>query len=576
MLEIILVVLVLACLVAIGMLWQQKSKAEQAGATLRGQLHAVEQARDSERAEKLATIEQLKTDLAALEKFRPILDAEAKARDIIAAAKKFAESSQTMSEDKTRKAGEDASRVIADAMVKASQIIQQAKKDEADLQAAIAAERSTANQDVKAKKAEADAKVAAAAAEATRMIESARQRAMEIAGDALEAKDKADIYEKAVRAMKNIIDGYDDRYIMPSYNLLDELAEAFGHTEAGQALKNAREHTARLVRVNQAAACDYVEANRKETAIRFVVDAFNGKVDSILSRSKADNYGTLKQQILDAYSLVNFNGEAFRKARISQEYLDSRLAELKWAVVAQELKDQEREEQRRIREQIREEERAQREFEKAIRDAAKEEAALQKAMEKVRAEMGHASEAQKARFEAQLAELEDKLRQAEEKNQRALSMAQQTKAGHVYIISNIGSFGEEVFKIGMTRRLEPKDRIQELGDASVPFPFDIHAMIYCEDAPSLEHALHKHFMRRQMNKVNPRKEFFRVSLAGIRHEIESLDITAHWTMTAEAREYRESLVLEQTLMNDPQASAEWVEHQLEIIPEMENETESVE
>jgi hypothetical protein len=576
MFESILAVIILVCLIAIGALLRQQRNAARTKATLQANIQALDQIIDRERLEKLAAIEKLKTELASLDKFRPILDAEAKARDIIAAAKRFEESSQAINEDKTRRAGEDAARIVADAMVKASQIIQQANKDEAALQATITADRAAANQDAKAKKAEADARVAAAAAEAARIVEAARQRAQEIAGDALEAKDKAAIYEKAVRAMKNIIDGYDDRYILPSYSLLDELADAFGHTEAGQALKNAREHTARLVRISHAAACDYVEANRKETAVRFVVDAFNGKVDSILSRSKADNYGTLKQQILDAYNLVNFNGEAFRNARISQEYLEARLAELKWAVLAQELKDQEREEQRRIREQIREEERAQKEFEKALRDAAKEEATLQKAMDKVRAELDYANAEEKLKYEAQLAELEEKLHQAEEKNQRALSMAQQTKAGHVYIISNMGSFGEEVFKIGMTRRLEPTDRIRELGDASVPFPFDIHAMIYNDDAPSLEHALHKHFMRTQMNKVNPRKEFFRVSLAGVRQEIEALGITAHWTMAAEAREYRESLVIEQQLKDDPQAGSAWLEHQLDIIPTLDTEPETTE
>lgn len=84
-------------------------------------------------------------------------------------------------------------------------------------------------------------------------------------------------------------------------------------------------------------------------------------------------------------------------------------------------------------------------------------------------------------------------------------MAQQTRTGHVYVISNIGSFGEHVFKIGMTRRLEPKDRVRELGDASVPFEFDIHAMIFSDDAPTLKRALHRHFLKQQVNKVNPRK-----------------------------------------------------------------------
>ena len=119
-------------------------------------------------------------------------------------------------------------------------------------------------------------------------------------------------------------------------------------------------------------------------------------------------------------------------------------------------------------------------------------------------------------------------------------MAQQTKRGHVYIISNIGAFGDNVYKIGMTRRLEPKDRVTELGDASVPFSFDIHAMIYSIDAPTLEKTLHKKFINNQVNKVNPRKEFFDVTLSDIRNIIDEMGIEAHWTMTAEAKEYYES------------------------------------
>ena len=128
--------------------------------------------------------------------------------------------------------------------------------------------------------------------------------------------------------MKNIIDGYGTQYLKPTYSLLDELAEDFGYTEAGQQLKIARENSARMVKAGTAATCNYVEENRKKTAIAFVIDAFNGKVDSILSKTKKDNYGTLEQRIIDAYQLVNFNGKAFRDAAITPEYLSARLEEL--------------------------------------------------------------------------------------------------------------------------------------------------------------------------------------------------------------------------------------------------------
>jgi hypothetical protein len=182
---------------------------------------------------------------------------------------------------------------------------------------------------------------------------------------------------------------------------------------------------------------------------------------------------------------------------------------------------------------------------------------------KVQAEAEQASEAQRALFDARLAELHARLEEAEARNRRALSMAQQTKAGHVYVISNIGSFGEDVFKVGMTRRLEPLDRVRELGDASVPFGFDVHALIWSEDAPALETALHREFMREQVNKVNPRKEFFQVSLGAIRRQLEAKGIQASWTMTAAAAEYRESLALAKQLAEDPEKAREWTQRQSE-------------
>jgi len=127
-----------------------------------------------------------------------------------------------------------------------------------------------------------------------------------------------------------------------------------------------------------------------------------------------------------------------------------------------------------------------------------------------------------------------------------------------------------VYKIGLTRRWDPLDRVRELGDSSVPFGFDVHAMILSEDAPALEQQLHTHFVLRQVNKVNQRKEFFRVLLKEIREEIEKLGVTTgvHWTMTAEAKEYRESLAIEKAIEDDPAEREAWIKRQrrLELIP----------
>ena len=133
-----------------------------------------------------------------------------------------------------------------------------------------------------------------------------------------------------------------------------------------------------MVKHNQAATCDYAEASRKQTAINFITDAFNGKADSILAGAKADNFGTLKQKLTDTFTIVNHNGKAFRNARINEAYFQLRLEELRLACLLAEIRKRDIEEQRRIKEQMREEEKARREIEKALADAAKEEALLQK------------------------------------------------------------------------------------------------------------------------------------------------------------------------------------------------------
>ena len=512
-------------------------------AKLTAELHQREQIIDRQQQENSALLSRverqgqentaLQNRVDALSKYQTIIDAEAHAKELNAQAES----------------------VFAHSKIAAEVELHEAKR--------IAKEELITS----------EMEMASARATASRIVEAANKRAEEIAGDAYSAMNRAKEFADTAKAMKNIIEGYGDAYIVPTYNLLDDLAEEFSFTEAGQKLKAARDMSRWMVKAGRAATCDYAEANRRDTAIRFVIDAFNGKVDSILSRNKADNHGKLEQEIRDAFALVNHNGTAFRNARITDEYLTSRLEELKWAATTRVLKEQDREEQRLLREQIREEEKARREFERAMKDAAKEEDTIKKAMDKVLQQAANANDAQRVEFEAKLRELELKLQAAEEKNQRALSMAQQTRTGHVYVISNVGSFGEEVFKIGMTRRLEPKDRIRELGDASVPFEFDVHAMIFSDDAPSLEKTLHRHFLRRQMNKVNPRKEFFRLGISEIRAELESLGVETLWTMAAEAHEYRETIRIEQQIRENPVIEQQWTRHQLEH-EEVESEVEA--
>jgi hypothetical protein len=133
------------------------------------------------------------------------------------------------------------------------------------------------------------------------------------------------------------------------------------------------------------------------------------------------------------------------------------------------------------------------------------------------------------------------------------------------VISNVGSFGDTVFKIGMTRRLEPLERVNELGDASVPFRFDVHAIIYSDDAPALENQLHKHFEGRRINLVSNRREFFQVSVEEIEKRVKALGADIEFTKIAEAREYRESLAIRKE-RKEPRMQEEGLEEKAPKFP----------
>lgn len=280
--------------------------------------------------------------------------------------------------------------------------------------------------------------------------------------------------------------------------------------------------------------------------IKLVLRAFNGECDSFIAKVKWNNVSQMRERIRKAYESINKLSEG-NAITISKGYLDLKINELNLEYEYQAKKQEEKEKMRAIQEELREEEKAKREFEKAQRDAEKEEAIFQKALDKIKKDMGYADPEMQEKMQQQINLLETELEEARLKKERALSMAQQTKRGHVYIISNIGSFGENVYKIGMTRRLEPTDRVKELGDASVPFQFDIHAMIYSDEARTLEYELHKAFSDKKVNMLNYRREFFRVSLQEIEAKIKQLGFEAEFTILPEAMEYRETIsIIEKT------------------------------
>ncbi len=257
--------------------------------------------------------------------------------------------------------------------------------------------------------------------------------------------------------------------------------------------------------------------------------------DEILSSASRQitptNFTTMTRRIDDAAAIVRAAG--YDLSRSDENAARARLLELyTQAVRAQAL----REEQSRVREQMREDEAQRRLVEAQTREAEDAERARLAAQEA----LNRAIEDAAGRHEAELQTLRDQLAVAEERLRRATPLAQLTRVGHVYVISNIGSFGHGVFKIGMSRRKDPQERVDELGDASVPFPFDVHMMIRCDDAPALEAALHHTFRSRRVNRVNLRKEFFQVTVEEIVAAVQEHHGEVKYVAEPEALQYRES------------------------------------
>jgi len=272
--------------------------------------------------------------------------------------------------------------------------------------------------------------------------------------------------------------------------------------------------------------------------IRLTSRAFNNECDVLISKVTWNNIQKVEERIKRTFDAINKLNES-TAIQIDTNYLDLKLRELKLTHEYKEKKQAEKEEQAEIRQQMREESKLEQEAQKAL----KEEEKYQKLLEKAKADVEKATGEKLLQLNEKIEALNQDLVKAHEKNQRAKSMAEQTRAGHVYVISNIGSFGENIYKIGMTRRLEPLDRVKELGDASVPFIFDVHAMIYSADAPTLEKKLHKVFENKRVNLVNNRKEFFNITLDEVEEEVKKSFKDIEFIKTIEAREYNESKLI---------------------------------
>lgn len=283
---------------------------------------------------------------------------------------------------------------------------------------------------------------------------------------------------------------------------------------------------------------------------KLLLRAFNSECDDVIEHVKYNNIEASEKRITSSKDAISKLG-SIMDVSIQPKYYRLKIEELHLAFEYAQKKQQEKEEQKEARARMREEAKLAKEIEEERKKLEKEQQHYQNALQRINAQLEAASEADRAAIEEKKAELVAQLNKIDEEFADVDYREANQRAGYVYVISNIGAFGENVYKIGMTRRLDPQDRVDELGDASVPFNFDVHAMIFSNDAPKLEAALHNAFADRKLNFVNQRREFFNVTLDEIKQVVrENYDKSVEFVELAPAEQYRESLKLKAAAKKD--------------------------
>ncbi|MBR2870177.1 MAG: DUF4041 domain-containing protein [Clostridia bacterium] len=336
----------------------------------------------------------------------------------------------------------------------------------------------------------------------------------------------------------------------PQYNFatLDEYKEK---------LNEIREQQKDMIKNQSAAICNTAwkvqgseKAGKKMIAenIKQILRNFNIECDLCINKVKFSNYDNSKERILKAFELQNRLNET-NDIHITDNYYRLKIKELDLAFEYQKKKQEEKEELRRKREEMREAEKVAREIEEKRKELEKEQEHYQNYLKKISEQIEfEKSEERKQYLLAKKEELDNNVHDVQLALEDLDYREANHRAGYVYIISNIGAFGENIYKIGMTRRLEPEERIAELSGASVPFKFDVHAMIFSDDAPKLETALHNHFADKKVNLVNGRKEFFNVTLEEIKQVVrENHDKSVDFINIPDAEQYRESLMIRKSI-----------------------------
>lgn len=357
---------------------------------------------------------------------------------------------------------------------------------------------------------------------------------------------------------KQIIE-LDDEILYQSFGLYTPIYDLMNSSMYKERIKLCRNEQRDMIKNKYAAYCftnwtvnNSIREGKKMTNrnIQQILRCFNNECDYLISKVKYNNIDAIKNKIEKSFNDLNKLNE-INSIEISQKYLDLKIEELQLCYEYEQKKQEEKEILKQERETAREQTKLLKEIEEVRKKIKKEQEHYNTQLWRLNEQIEIESNQERLYFlfekkhdvENNLINLDNALKDVDyrEANQ---------KAGYVYIASNIGAFGENVYKIGMTRRLDPQERIDELGGASVPFKFDVHAMIFSDNAPALEKSLHRAFVDRKVNMANNRKEFFNVTLDEIKNVIEAnYDKTVDFVDIPSAQQYRETLKIRERLNN---------------------------
>lgn len=361
------------------------------------------------------------------------------------------------------------------------------------------------------------------------------------------------ILDRKIRDLNSEIIVLDDEILFESFALYKPKFSFQTSDEYKSKLEICRDNQKSLIKAGDAVQANenWTVNNSKSEGKKMVNDmkklllrSFNNECDYCVDNVKFNNMEVNEKRIEKSFETLNKLGSIMH-ARITDSYKKLKYQELYIAFEYAQKKQDEKEAQKKAREELREQQKLEQEIRQARERIEKEKKHFIQALKDFESRLKDAkTDAEKALLVEKIAEVRSQFEELEKEEKVIDYREQNAKAGYVYVISNIGAFGEDIFKIGMTRRLEPMDRIDELGDASVPFYFDVHALVFSENAPRLESKLHEHFYSGRINKLNDRKEFFRANIDEIEKVIrDNYDKVVDVVKEPAAEQYRESLQL---------------------------------